>query len=121
MQTNSIDLNQRIDGIESKLDRIVEDRIDLETIRISLINLLKKQTKLKSNITKSELDTIRKLKSYQDIHITTSDKGNKTVILNKNDYIQKVEQILSDTNFYFKVFNDNTDNIAKKLIEKLKF
>ena len=56
----------------------------------------------------------------QDIIVTNSDKGNKTVVLTKIDYINKIMAILSDNNIYNVQAKDNTKSIANKLIDFLK-
>ena len=47
---------------------------------------------------KKDLGILKKLAGNKNIHITRPDKGKGTVILNKTDYIEKVERILSDDN-----------------------
>ena len=45
------------------------------------------------------------LKVNQDIFFTNADKGNMTVCLKKDDYVKKMENILSDKSTYT-VFSD---------------
>ena len=48
-------------------------------------------------LTRAEFRALKSLKENHDILILKPDKGNGVVILDKSDYITKVEQILSDT------------------------
>lgn len=59
-----------------------------------------------------------KLKSDKSIIITKPDKGRGTVIMNKDDYLEKVKHILSDTS-KFKVINVNPFHYITKLEDKL--
>ena len=78
---------------------------------------------------------ISKLKNNDNIHITKADKSNSFVILNKNQYINKMNNLLEDESTYKKLnknplekmnssFNCNLRNILKSedhnLIEKFK-
>jgi len=60
------------------------------------------------------LKTIKALRSNNNILITKPDKGSGVVILNKNDYITKIESILHDeTKFKTLGYSTNNDNTAK--------
>ena len=50
-----------------------------------------------SNLNKEESDCLKNLSQNKDIVIQKSDKGNAVVILNKNDYVGRVKELLSDT------------------------
>ena len=55
---------------------------------------------------KNLLDALKSLKSDKSIFITRPDKGRGTVILDKNEYIKKVETILSDKSKFKEIFED---------------
>jgi len=55
-----------------------------------------------------------------DVIFTRADKGNVTVALNKNTYIEKMELALQDTNTYSIVKKDPSSTIEKKLNGMLK-
>ena len=61
------------------------------------------------------------LKNNPDLLITNSDKGNKTVILNKQDYINKSLQLLDDKKFYTKIDSDPTNTFEKKSNDYVKY
>ena len=54
------------------------------------------------------------LRANQNLVVTKSDKGNKTVILNKEDYLNKSMTLLNDSKFYVKINKDPTDSTEKK-------
>ena len=47
-------------------------------------------------LSREELNVYKELKSNADIVISRPDKGNGVVILNKQDYLRKMDKILSD-------------------------
>ena len=55
------------------------------------------------NLTKTEFSLLKKLKSQQDLIIQKSDKSNSVVILDKTDYIKKMEDLLTDTTKFEKI------------------
>ena len=115
-----INREQIIANIESRLNFMIKDKPKIESIRIALMNNLKNCNPVKCNLSKGQLNSIKKLKNMHDIIITNSDKGNKTVVMNKSEYISKIMSILSDQNIYQEQYKDNTRSIANKLIEILK-
>ena len=66
------------------------------------------------NISKAELSALKKLSKDRDIVILRPDKGNGVVILNKADYIYKVETLLSDASKFKKLDCDMLDICAKR-------
>ena len=119
---NYINSEQILANIESKLTMYITNKPDLETIRNSLVEIFKNNKYIsKQNLSNDQLKALKSLRNNNDIIITNSDKGNKTVVLNKIDYIKKIEEILSDQNIYTVIKNDNTRSIASKLIDYLKY
>ena len=60
-------------------------------------------------------DTLRIMKRHKnEIIITKSDKGNKTVILYKKDYIDKMNSLLDDKTTYKPIRTDPTDKLMRK-------
>ena len=111
---------QLIANIESKLSHLITNKNVLEQTRISLVNAINANNAITHNLTKEQFRAMMRIKKYQDIVITSSDKGNKTVVLNKQDYLTKIYDILSDTSVYEEISQDNTRTIANKLISLLK-
>ena len=54
----------------------------------------------KSNMTLKERKAIKSLKENESTVIVPADKGKCTVIMDREDYIQKMETKLQDTNTY---------------------
>lgn len=52
---------------------------------------------------------------HPDILITKADKGNTTVTLDKNDYFNKMHNLLSDNDTYIGVTRDPTQQIITQL------
>ena len=55
---------------------------------------------------KSDIQTLRNLSSDSSIIISKPDKGNGVVILNKQDYISKMNEILDDSTKFKKIHTD---------------
>ncbi|CAF4939093.1 unnamed protein product, partial [Rotaria socialis] len=64
---------------------------------------------------KEETKLLKEIKSIQDIVIIQADKGGKIVIMNKNDYFNKIEEKLNDLNVYEQVKNDPTTIIKTEI------
>ena len=61
-------------------------------LRCQVINAVKNPPKVKSNLNFSEWTALRQLKSNSNIIITKADKGNCTVVMNKKDYDEKLQE-----------------------------
>ena len=72
---------------------------------------------------KESLQAIKSLRSNQDIPITKPDKGSGVVIINKKDYVSKMESILNDQSKFCRLGpapdNDNTVKIESKIQRRL--
>ena len=115
----NINKEQIIANIESKLTHLINDPVKISNIRNNLVQILKNCKPLRCNLLPFQLSALKRLKSYQDIIITNSDKGNLTVILNKQDYINKINETLSNEDIYEKYNRDNCQTIANNLIRLL--
>ncbi|XP_067617033.1 uncharacterized protein [Eurosta solidaginis] len=65
------------------------------------------------------LETYNKCKAFLNLHknnivITDADKGNKTVVIYKRDYKEKMEELLEHKNTYRKLRTDRTNALQKK-------
>ena len=78
--------------------------------------ILKWKKPRRNNMTKKEFELLNKLRNNKDIVIVPADKGGKVVIMNKCDYIDKVEDKLNNADIYEQV-KDPTNTIKKKLSE----
>ena len=75
------------------------------------------------SMNKESLQAIKSLRSNQDILITKPDKGSGVVIINKKDYVSKMESILNDQSKLCRLGpapdNDNTVKIESKIQRRL--
>ena len=72
---------------------------------------------IKDNISKEEREAIYTLKNNSDIILTSVDKGSAIIILNKYDYIKKINEILSDESKY-KLEEKNLNNKHLKFLKE---
>ena len=70
-----------------------------------------------SNISKNELESLRKLSQDQSIVIKKADKSNTTVIMNTDDYRKEVLRQLDNVTYYETLSDDPTHIIKKKISE----
>jgi hypothetical protein len=76
-----------------------QDVAELRTMIQNELNNIKKTQQYrppKTNLTPTEWAAIKSLKSDSSIIIIPPDKGNKTVILNKQAYLDKLEDRIKD-------------------------
>ena len=67
-----------------------------------------------SNLSKKEFEVLKNLSKNANLVIQKSDKGNAVVILNREDYIERINELLSDTS-KFNVANLNDQNVMRYL------
>ena len=75
---------------------------------------------VKMNLSESETRALRNLKKDDTIVITPADKGKALVVMDKDIYIQRMEEKFSDETTYKKIAVDPTQDIKEELIAKLK-
>ncbi|CAF1534379.1 unnamed protein product, partial [Rotaria sordida] len=70
-----------------------------------------------------EIKALKELKEDRSIIILRADKGNAVVIMNKLDYMNKVEELLEDQNKFCPVKKDesaNDENLINRRFAQLK-
>ena len=82
--------------------------------RVEVKKCLQNAKKPRSNLSKEQREALKKLKEDESIVILPADKGNATVIMNKEDYEKKMEDIL-DGSDYAVVKANPTPKLEKKL------
>ncbi|KAK5638774.1 hypothetical protein RI129_013069 [Pyrocoelia pectoralis] len=70
-----------------------------DEIRLDIANILKKARPPAQNVTKRELIALKELKNNNDVLILPADKGNATVIVNSNEYHQKMITLLNSSEY----------------------
>lgn len=89
-----------------------EERLKCELKRFGLQN---NRDYNKNNISKEQLKLIKEFNADEDIITRKADKSSIFVIMNRADYSNKINDILSDGNKFIKVDKDPTPQIKKKL------
>ena len=95
-----------------KEDEAMELRSDVNA-------LLRKATAPKPNLTKEERIGLAQLKRDKDRVILTVDKGVAMVVMDRQEYISKVEELLAQP-AYRTIPRDPTNGIKAQLITKLR-
>ena len=87
-------------------------------IRIEITDILRHGKLPRSNLNRKEHHAIHSLRQDKSIHILKADKGNCTVVMDKTDYDQKINDLLN-TSTYKKLNRDPTPSIEKKISTRL--
>ena len=98
----------------------LSNKSQADSLRSEVVKIVSKSKPPSSNISKEEREAIKSLKKDDSIVILPADKGRTTVILNKQDYHNKVKALLEDTNTYEKLASDPTRSLKNKLIQTLR-
>jgi len=69
----------------------------LRTLALSSLKFYNRKKKKLENISQEEHVALIELSSLDDVIIQKADKGNVVVLVNRTDYVQSMEKILSDT------------------------
>uniref|UniRef100_A0A5S6QDA5 Reverse transcriptase domain-containing protein n=1 Tax=Trichuris muris TaxID=70415 RepID=A0A5S6QDA5_TRIMR len=111
---NFVDLVTRIELGISKEDISKANQIR----RLVTASLASGKYNPKMNLTKAEFKAIRDLKKEDSLVITKADKGNVVVIMDRESYNNKVEELLR-SGTYKRLNKDPTENIRRGLTTKL--
>ena len=80
---------------------------------------IKKMQPPRQNLTKEEYKALEELRKDKTRMILTADKGVSIVVLDRDEYIKKAEDLLSQSS-YKKISNDPTNRYKSRLITLLK-
>ena len=100
--------------IGSKLDKGQAD-----ALRAEVTDVLIQAKPPKSNMTKEELKALKELKKDKNIVFLKADKGKCIVVMNKDEYIKKMEEKLSDKTIYKMLDKDPTNQIKAEIVKVL--
>ncbi len=103
--------------VENTANELPEEKA-LE-LRTGVKMCLQNAKKPKSNLGKEQREALRKLREDDSIVILPANKGNATVVMNKEDYARKMEEILTGGD-YEVVKTNPTPKLEKKLNNMLK-
>ena len=102
--------------IETTLTGMTTEEAD--TIRADLSPIICKANPPERNITRKQSTSLKCLQQNENITILPADKGRATVILDKEDYIEKCNEHLTSRP-YTKLKKDPTSSIVSKVTKKL--
>ena len=88
--------------------------------RAEILTVLRNAKPPKSNITREDRQALKSLSKADDVLILPADKGRCTVVLDKAQYTQQVEEMLSDKDTYKTLENDPTSSNKRKLVTMLR-
>ena len=108
-----------VTGIETACNFIGANSETSLQLRSDCVRILKDVKPPKSNITREESVALRDLRSDDSILVLPADKGRATVILNKDSYIDKAKDLLSDSNTYKRLTKDPTPSYRNQIISVL--
>ena len=92
---------------------------EAEELRAEVKNILKKAHPPKPNITKEEWKVIERLRKDDNHIVLMADKGMALVVMKREDYDKKVEDLLNTTT-YTTINSDPTTRYKNKLVSLLK-
>ncbi|XP_072041288.1 uncharacterized protein [Amphiura filiformis] len=92
---------------------------EAQSLRAEVVGTLKSAKLPKSNITKEERVALCELKKSNDLLIMGADKGKCTVVQTKDNYEQKVNEMLSDQNTYEKLSKDPTPSFRGQIFRQI--
>ena len=95
------------------------DKAESEQLRGEIIGTLRSVKIPPSNLTKEEQKALKDLKSEETIMILPSDKGRASVVMDKQDYENKIKIMLDDERTYEKLNKDPTKAYKSQLVRTL--
>ena len=114
---NNIPNAELISAIETICPKLRED--EATELRVDINNLLKQARVLKPNLSKEEITGLKQHSKDTSRVILTVDKGVVLVVMDKEDYINKAQQLLEQP-AYRTIPRDPTNKIKAQLITKLR-
>ncbi|KAK3732372.1 hypothetical protein QZH41_005703 [Actinostola sp. cb2023] len=109
-----IPVDQFIAETESSISSLSPDK--KSAIRNKVCSILSCAKPPKKNISQAEMKALKTIGKDKNIIILKADKGNSTVVMNRTEYDEKIEVMLSDSKTYQVLQSDP----AKKCENKLK-
>ena len=104
-------------AVESGLKEVGEDEAAVARRRV--IGLLGKARPPPSNVSPSESRALSNLRKDTSILVLPADKGRATVVLNRQDYEQRMEDMLSDRSTYQVLRKDPTPCLQRQMNSSL--
>ena len=90
-----------------------------DTIRVGVTNILRTcKTPFTANISKKEQNALTNLRKDDTITILPADKGKSVVVMDSNEYKQKVSTLLDDTKTYFQLTDKRLNPTTRVALRK---
>ena len=94
---------------------------DANELRAKVVNKIGKHGNINDqNITKKERKAIEDLRKDENIMILPADEGRTTVVMDKQEYLDKCNSMLQDTKTYKKLKHDPTAKYKREVVALLK-
>ena len=114
-EVNSVEIAKAFCNLEKRSD-IPSDEINIcKGIVYGALS-----TPINPNCPRRFTKAYQQLKRDDDLHITKADKSNAIVIMNKVDYLEKMENLLSDTETYENLTSNPLENVNSNFNKKIK-
>ena len=122
---DTLDLKTQFEGLYSQLSELKPQSDEKKTLfKVKAVNVAyqyqvapKEKPRL---LTKQHFESLNALRRNENVVLLKPDKGNGVALLNKSDYITKMNDIISDTNKFQPENLDTTHKIEKLINSKLK-
>ena len=98
----------------------LSSKSEAAALRGEIRSIIENEKQPVSNLPKNERTALENLRKDQSIVILPADKGKCLVIMDKEEYTNRMEEKLADTSTYKRLEKDPTQEIRKALYEKLK-
>ena len=95
------------------------DKGQADALRAEITEILIEAKKLKQNLTKAQSKALNTLKKDDSIVILPADKGKCLVVMDREEYVQKMEEKLKDESTYKAIKENPTFEIQSKIYELL--
>ena len=90
-----------------------------DNIRSRIASTLQSASLPENNLTNDERQALKRLKTDEDIVILPADKGRVTVVMDRTDYHDKMNELVNDKQTYEELKRDPTPALQRKLNSKL--
>ena len=112
------------ESIVSSVEAVLSRQRDLsesakDNIRSRIASTVQSASIPDKNLTKDEQQALKRLTNDDNIVILPADKGRVTVVLDKTDYFDKMDALVSDKQTYKELKRDPTLALLRKLNSKI--
>jgi len=111
---NKKPINKVWQGKSTWLPKKPNPHISRFIINLNCAILDTRKIAIKSNLTREEKQALKDLRNNKDIVIKKADKGGGIAVMDKTEYVTKIDNMLKDENVYEKQNEDNTKQIQDK-------